>query len=200
MNTTPKTIIAETIAKADLAQLEIRRYGGPVCLVSTPQDLDHARQEILCEQVVGIDTETQPTFQKGQIHLPSLVQVAGSRAVYLFQLKRLDVTDTLRELLENPAIAKAGIGLSHDFSKLKACFPFEEKNVVDLSAIAQGQGMKQTGMRNLAALFLGFRVTKGQSTTNWARVELTSNQILYAATDAWVCRELYLCFQERGFL
>lgn len=171
-----------------------------MCLVTTSHDLDRARHEIRREQVVGLDTESQPTFHKGQVHLPSLVQVATSRAVYLFQLKRLDFEDMLTELLENPVIAKAGIGLSQDFAKLKMHFPFEEKNVVDLSAVARRHGMEQTGVRNLAALFLGFRVTKGQSTSNWARAELTRNQILYAATDAWVCRELHLCFQERGFL
>lgn len=195
-----KTIVPETITHAELALLDVRRYEGPVCLVSTPQDLDQAREEILVEKVVGIDTETQPTFHKGQVHLPTLVQVAASQTVYLFQLKRMDFTDLLKEMLENQAIAKTGIGLSHDFTKLKDRFPFEEKNVVDLSAIARNHGMKQTGVRNLAALFLGFRVFKGQSTTNWARAELTQNQIIYAATDAWVCRELHLCFQERGFL
>lgn len=200
MNTTSKTIVAETITSAELAQLEVRRYEGPVCLVSTPEELARAAHEIRREQVVGMDTETQPTFHKGQVHLPTLVQVATARAVYLFQLKRMDFTGLLKELLESPSIAKTGIGLSHDFAKLKHRFPFEEQNVVDLSAIARSQGMKQTGVRNLAALFLGFRVPKGQSTTNWARAELTRNQIIYAATDAWVCRELHLCFQERGFL
>lgn len=188
------------IDKAELAQLAVRRYEGPLCLVETLHDLDRARREFRREHVVGLDTETQPKFRVGQAHLPSLVQVASAHAVYLFPLKRLDCADALTELLENPAIAKAGIGLGHDFAQLKKHFPFEEQNVVDLSAVAKGHGMEQTSVRNLAALFLGFRVTKGQKTSNWGRRELTQNQIIYAATDAWVCRELYLCFQKRGFL
>ena len=121
-------IIPKTITRAELAQLAVRRYEGPVCLVATSHDFGRALHEFRGEHVVGLDTETQPTFRKGQVHLPSLVQVATSRAVYLFPLKRLDCADTLTELLENPAIAKAGIGLGHDFAKLKMCFPFEEKN------------------------------------------------------------------------
>lgn len=200
---TPKTMtpkITPKITKDELARLAVRRYEGSVCLVASSHDLDRARHEFRREQVVGLDTETPPAFRKGEAHLPSLVQVATSRAVYLFPLKRLDSADVLTELLENRAIAKAGIGLGHDFTKLKMRFPFEEKNVADLSAAARRHGMEQTGVRNLAALFLGFRITKGQKTSNWGRAELTQNQILYAATDAWVCRELYLCFQKQGLI
>lgn len=191
-------IAPKMISGVALAQLAVRRYEGSVCLVASSHDLDRARHEFRCEHVVGLDTETQPTFRKGQAHLPSLVQVATARTVYLFQLGRLDCANALTELLENPAIAKAGIGLSHDFTKLKLRFPFAEQNVVDLSAVAKRHGMEQTGVRNLAGLFLGFRITKGQKTSNWGRAKLTQNQISYAATDAWVCRELYLCFQERN--
>lgn len=191
--------IPKTIARDELAQLAVRRYEGPVHLVASPQDLDRVRQDFRHESVVGLDTETRPAFRKGEVHLPSLVQVATSQTVHVFPLRRLDCSVALIELLENPAIAKTGIGLGHDLKQLKLCFPFQEENVVDLAAIARGQGMEQTGVRNLAGLFLGFRVPKGQKTTNWARVELTQNQIIYAATDAWVCRELHLCFQKKGF-
>ncbi len=138
----------------------------------------------------------------GESHLPALVQIASSRAVYLFRLKSqepLFCNTLLTELFENPAIVKAGIGLAHDFKSLKVCFPFQEKNVADLSAIAKRQGFGQTGVRNLAGILLGFRISKGQKITNWGRPELTQPQILYAATDAWACRELYSCFQEKGF-
>ncbi len=188
------------ISREELAALPIRRYDGPVRLVATPRELDQARHEILKEHAVGLDTETRPAFRKGEVHLPSLVQVATSRSVYLFPLKRLDCSAAIVDLLESEAVAKAGIGLRDDFAKLRMRFPFDEKNAVELSAVAKRQGMGQPSVRNLAGLFLGFRVTKGQSTSNWGRAELTPHQVLYAATDAWVCRELYLCFRQRGFL
>jgi ribonuclease D len=109
-------------------------------------------------------------------------------------------SDTLVEVLENPALIKAGIGLAADFLNLKKVFPFEPQNIIDLSLVAQRQGIKQSGVRNLAGQLLGFRITKGSSTSNWASPRLTPKQIAYAATDAWVCRELFLRFQQLGFL
>lgn len=190
------------ITRDELARLPLRNYGGPVCLVSTSDDVERAREDFRHERIVGVDTETPPAFRVGQNHLPSLVQVASSRAVYLFQLKQdLGLFDgVLTELLENPSVVKAGIGLSDDFKKLKMRFPFTESNALDLATVVRKQKLAQTGVRNLAGIFLDFRVAKGQKTSNWGRQDLTRNQILYAATDAWVCRELYLCFQERGFL
>jgi len=181
-------------------QLPVRSYDGPVFLVNTSHDIDRARHELSQEHVVGFDTETRPAFRSGQSHLPSLVQVATAHTVFLFQLKQRDFSSVLTELLQNPTIAKVGIALDHDLKKLKLRFPFEEKHVVDIGAGLKRHGIEQTGVRNLTGMFLGFRITKGSRTSNWGRHELTPNQILYAATDAWVCRELYLCFQKRGFL
>ncbi len=189
-----------TITREELAQLTVRRYEGPVHLAATVHDLEKARNEFRHEAVVGLDTETRPAFRKGEVHRPSLAQVATSRSVYLFPLQKLDCAPVLTELLEDEKIVKAGIGLRDDFSKFRMCFPFEEKNAVELSTIAKRHGVEQPSARSLTGLFLGFRITKGQSTSNWGRVHLTPNQILYAATDAWVCRELYLRFQEYRLL
>ena len=190
--------IPNTITRDELVQLAVRRYDGPVWLVATTHDLERALHDIRREHVVGLDTETQPVFRKGQSHLPSLVQVATARAVYLFQLKRLEFSGALAEVLGNPAIIKAGIGLADDLLKLKKVFPFQEENVVDIGAVVRRHGVKQSGVRNLAGLFLGFRITKGSRTSNWGRPHLSRSQIIYAATDAWVCRELYLRFQKLG--
>lgn len=183
-----------------LMSLPVRRYEGPVHLVNTPEALAHAWRELKRERIIGLDTESRPAFRKGEVHLPSLVQVAAARAVYLFPLKKLDCTAVITEMLESREMIKAGIGLRDDFAKLRMSFPFEEKSVVELSTVAKEQGMGQPSVRNLTGLYLGFRITKGQSTSNWARSELMPQQITYAATDAWVCRELYLHFHKKGFL
>jgi ribonuclease D len=190
----------KTMPREEVAQLAIRKYEGTIRLVASAQDLEQAIHVIRGEHVVGLDTETKPTFHKGQFHLPCLVQIATASVVYLFQLKRMKFFGTLVEVLENPALIKAGIGLADDFLNLKRVFPFEPQNIIDLSLVAQQQGIKQSGVRNLAGQLLGFRVTKGSSTSNWASPRLTPKQIAYAATDAWVCRELFLRFQQLGFL
>lgn len=188
------------MTREEVAHLAICRYEGPIRLVASARDLEQAIHVIRGEQVVGLDTETKPTFFKGQFHLPCLVQIATASVVYLFQLKRMDFSGTLVEVLENPALIKAGIGLAADFSNLKKVFPFEPQNIIDLSLVAQRQGIKHSSVRNLAGQLLGFRITKGSSTSNWASPRLTPKQIAYAATDAWVCRELFLRFQQLGFL
>lgn len=188
------------MTREEVGQLAIRKYKGTICLVASAPDLNRANQVIRSEQVVGLDTETKPTFHKGQFHLPCLVQIATASVVYLFQLKRMEFSASLAEVMENPALIKAGIGLTDDFKNLKKVFPFEPQNTIDLSLIAKQQGIKLSSVRSLAGQLLGFRVTKGSSTSNWASPRLTPKQIVYAATDAWVCRELFLRFQQLGFL
>ena len=75
-----------------------------------------------------------------------------------------------------------------------------EKWIVVLGLAAKRQGLQQSGVRNLSALFLGFRIPKGTKTSNWSRSQLTAQQVAYAATDAWACRELYVRFRNLGFL
>jgi ribonuclease D len=95
---------------------------------------------------------------------------------------------------------KAGASIAYDLRQLKQVFAFEEQAVVDVGWAAKRHGMEQSGVRNLAALFLGFRIPKGAKTTNWSAKQLSPQQIAYAATDAWACRELYLRFRELDLL
>lgn len=199
MNSSPAPS-RDAISREDLAGLPIRRYEGEVHLVATPQALAQAMEDLRGERVVGFDTETRPAFNKGESHLPCLVQMATARAAYLFQLRQVDCADALAELLAAPGIVKAGVAPAHDLRQLKLLFPFEPAAVLDLGAIARRRGMGQTGLRNLAGLFLEFRIPKGTRTSNWAAPRLTPAQINYAATDAWACRELYLRFQALGYI
>ena len=189
-----------TIPHDELMRLPIVRYTGPIRSLATASDLHRALQEIRAERVVGFDTETRPTFKKGQLHAPSLVQVATSHAVHLFPLARLDCSHALAEVFSKTQIVKAGIALARDLSELQKLFPFTAANLIDLGEVAKKHGIEQTGLRNLAGLFLGGRITKGPQTSNWARPDLTQKQLCYAATDAWVCRELYLRFEGLGWL
>lgn len=169
-------------------------------MVATQSELARALADLRQEEVVGFDTETRPAFRKGEVHLPCLVQAATARRVYLFQLRQAEGFQVLAELLAETRIVKAGVALAHDLRALKLLFPFVEKNVLDLGIIARRCRLNQTGLRNLAGIFLGVRIAKGASTSNWAAPRLSAAQITYAATDAWVCRELFLQFQNRGLL
>ena len=188
------------MTREQVNELPIRRYEGEVLVVGTMRELERAWEGLARETVVGWDTETRPAFRKGESYLPSLVQTATVDAVYLFQLARMDFSKVVGGLFAEPTIVKAGISVADDLKGLQKVFPFGESSIVDLGTVAHRNGLKQTGLRNLAAQFLGFRVTKGTKTTNWAAKRLSAQQIEYAATDAWVCRELWLRFDELGML
>ncbi|MEO8717031.1 MAG: 3'-5' exonuclease [Burkholderiales bacterium] len=188
------------ISREEMNALPIRRYEGAVHLVESEHMLERAAADILQERAVGFDTETRPAFRKGESHLPSLAQVATARAVYLFALQRLDCSGLLARMLGAPHIVNAGVALADDLRQLKQLFAFEAAAVLDLGQVAHRHGLKQTGLRNLTGIFLGTRIPKGTKTTNWAARHLTPQQVTYAATDAWACRELYLRFQALGLL
>lgn len=191
---------ALTISREEIVDLPIRRYEGEVRLVDSPQELERAMGDILQETVVGLDTETRPAFRKGESYPPCLVQVATARAVYLFLLQRVDCAAALAELLAAPGIVKAGVGLAEDLRQLERLFPFTLTATAELGAMARRHGTEQTGLRNLAAIFLGFRIPKGKRTSNWAAPRLSRAQIGYAAMDAWACRELFLRFKGLGLV
>lgn len=189
----------KNISKDAINELPIRRYEGRVVLVAGEEALAQAGEDLAQERVVGFDTETRPTFKVGQKYPPALAQVATARAVYLFQLQRADFSFALRTILES-GLVKAGVGIGDDIKALREVFPFSPGNIVDLGAAARRHDIERSGVRPLAALLLGFRIPKGAKTTNWAARELSPQQIAYAATDAWACRELYLKFEQLQML
>ena len=192
--------IVRSISREQMALLPIGRYEGEVRLVSTPGDLQYALADIRQENVVGFDTETRPAFRKGETHLPCLVQVATASRVHLFALSQPDVFPVLAEMLADPRSIKVGVAPAQDLRSLKLVFPFAEQNVLDLASVARRLGLTQTGLRNLAGIFLGLRIPKGARTSNWAAPRLSAAQITYAATDAWACRELLLQFRHLGLV
>ena len=179
----------------EINELPIRRYAGEVVLVETEADMALAAADFAGERVVGFDTETRPSFRPGESHPPALAQVATARAVYLFPLLRLVSPAALTALLGS-GTAKAGVGLADDVRALKRTFEFAPAAIVDLGVIARRHGFEKSSVRALAAAFLGFRIPKGTKTSNWAVRRLSEQQVAYAATDAWACRELYLKFEE----
>jgi len=192
--------IVRAISREEMADLPIGRYEGDVCLVRTTQDLEDAMEDSRQEQFVGFDTETRPSFRTGDRHLPCLIQVATARAVYLFRLRHECDFQVPAELLADPGTFKVGIGLADDIRALKVLRPFEERSMLDLGAVARHHGLGQTGVRNLAGIFLKVRIPKGTKTSNWAAPSLSAAQSRYAATDAWICRELFLRFQNLGMI
>ena len=192
-------LVPNSITKDEINALPIKRYEGPVVLVQSTAEVERALADFAGERLVGFDTETRPAFKVGQKYPVALAQVATARAVYLFQLQRMDHAPVLRELMQSQC-TKAGVGIGDDLKALRELFAFEPAAIADLGAIARKRGYERSGVRALAAMFLGFRIPKGTKTSNWAAPRLSPAQIAYAATDAWACRELYLRFETMGMI
>lgn len=148
------------------------------------------------EILLGFDTETRPAFRKGESYPPSLLQLAGETHVWLFQLRKLGDVKPLFALLANPEIRKAGVAITRDLEELREVSEFKPEGFQDLGVMAENLGFRNTGLRPLSALLLGGRISKGAQVSNWAADSLSRKQELYAATDAWISRELFLRLKQ----
>ncbi len=179
------------ISKEEINLLPISGWEGPVRLVRTPEEVECAVDLLAREPLLGFDTETRPAFRKGQKFAPSLLQLASAAEVFLFQLKHTGLPDALLGILGDGRIVKAGVALAFDLRSLQEIRPFIPQGFVDLAVMARQRGLRNQGLRGLAAAICGIRISKSARTTNWANDELTAQQIRYAATDAWIGRELH---------
>lgn len=184
------------MTKEEINDCPVRRYAGPVRVIRSKEDLAAAVDRLAKEVVLGFDIETRPAYKKGQSFPPALLQLAASDEVFVVQLGRVRLPDTLVSILTEPNIIKTGVALDDDINQLQKLARFEPAGFVDLGKIANDAGIKNFGLRGLAAVLLGFRISKNSQCTNWARDILAPAQITYAATDAWVGRELYYKIQQ----
>jgi len=179
------------MTKEQIKTRPIRKYRGPIHLIQRSEEIEPAVRQLETETVLGFDTETRPTFRVGQHYLPAVLQLAGAHAAYVFQLQHCRLSKALRRLLANPKIVKAGVAWDRDVLELNKLASFEPAGFVDVGELAKQAGCMNHGLCGMASVLLDFRVSKGCQTSNWANETLTRAQIEYAATDAWVGRELY---------
>ena len=180
--------------------LPVKRWQGTVSLAKTDSQLEKAVERLMREKVLGFDMETKPAFRKGVTHQPALVQLAGVEEIVLFQLNNLENFDSLAKLLSCSEILKVGVGLEFDVKRLQTVFPFQPQGFFDVGDEARRLGIESHGLRNLTARFFKFRISKRAQCSNWENQSLKPFQIHYAATDAWVSREIYFAMKTRRFL
>lgn len=181
------------------ADPELPLYEGvalaDVVLVVSPETAAEARQALLAEDVIGFDTESKPTFSKGEVSGgPHLIQLATATRVYLFPVGRLPQQHGLQTILESPRVLKVGFGLDTDLAQLQARLGIEARNVLDLSRVLRCELRKHSlGAKTAVAKYFGRRLSKSKrtSTSNWASPRLTERQMLYAANDAQVALRVY---------
>jgi ribonuclease D len=189
--------------KAYINQLPIVKWVGEIKVLNTIIEMEHAVQEIIDsgEVHLGFDVETKPCFRKGQWNPPALIQIATAHCVYLFRVcKILPSTVSivpLLPLLQHPTIIKTGVGVQGDIKELLKVMQFTPGGFEDIANISKDKlHIELGGLRSLTAYFLKGRISKGAQMSNWAQDDLTRKQIEYAATDAWVGRQVYQLAME----
>jgi RNA polymerase sigma factor for flagellar operon FliA len=188
-----------TLRRADLAAADLPAYPGidlaRITLVDSDAALAAASAVLLACDAIGFDTESKPTFRKGETSTgPHLVQLASDERAWLFPVASRVDRSSLKEILESPAVLKVGFGLGNDRSALKARLGIEIANVLDLGEVLRGPGHRGTvGAKVAVAHFFGQKLQKSKKTgtSNWASPRLSERQMLYAANDAHVALRLY---------
>ena len=194
MSTNP--IQRQVISKDEINTLPLKSYAGPIYVINSDAKMSAAVRALGSEKVLGFDTETRPAYKKGESYLPSLIQLASSSEVYIFQLRHIKLYKPLAGILADKKVLKIGVAVNDDINKLNDLLHFEPSGFIELAGLAVRAGIKNAGLRGLAALLLGFRISKQMQCSRWDVLKLTSAQIAYAATDAWICRDIYLALLD----
>lgn len=183
--------VLKKISKAEINELPLIQWQGEIQTLNSAEEMEDAVAELRNYPHLGFDTETRPTFKKGQYYPPALIQLASPQCVYLFRICKIKTLEPILPLLESHEILKTGVAIKDDVKELRAMQDFEPAGFIEIADITTGLGYENRGLRALAGLLLGGRISKAAQVSNWARPELDKKQIRYAATDAWISREIY---------
>ncbi|HLW21310.1 MAG TPA: 3'-5' exonuclease [Cyclobacteriaceae bacterium] len=189
------------ISKEEVNALEIGAFQGEIVLIDHSKDIAEAVTELKRSKLLGFDTETRPAFKKGVSYDVSLLQIATSKTAYLFRLNEVGLPAGIQDILEDPKVVKIGAAVRDDLKALKKLSPsFRPASFFDLNEELKRIGFLNVGVRNLSAMVLNIRISKSEQVSNWEGETLTEKQLLYAATDAWACLEIFKKLHAEGYL
>ena len=184
----------ESITPEVLEKLEYASFPGKIFVIdSVGAEFNRAIAYLRSQKVIGFDTETRPCFGPNQPRYGvALLQLSGPEKAYLFRVNSIGMHRRLCNLLADKRIIKVGAAIHDDIRGLQKLREFEPGSFVDLQKIVWEWGIRDKSVKKMAAIIMGFRISKTQQLSNWEAETLSEQQCKYAATDAWVCREMYL--------
>ena len=174
-----------------ISSLPLVKFEGRIVVVVSRQEAARAVDFLLSQPILGVDTETRPSFKKGNQHMVSLLQVATHDVCFLFRLNFLGLSDEIKRLIEDTTVPKIGLSWHDDILQLKRRGEFKPGYFVDLQQHVGELGVEDLSLQKLYANFFGMRISKNQQLSNWEGDVLQDKQKVYAATDAWACIMLY---------
>lgn len=182
--------LTDKIDKKDIEKMPVVHFPGRIYIITTENEARKAVNYLLTFKVVGLDTETRPSFKKHVSYKVSLVQISTPDTCFLFRLNYLGSSQALKEFMESATI-KVGLSLHDDIRMMHQRGDFKANNFVDIQGLVKEIGIRELSLLKLYAIFFGERISKRQQLSNWDCDCLTDAQKLYAATDAWACINLY---------
>lgn len=185
-----KTIYSK-FDKALIGTLPRVLFQGRIVVVLSAEEAKRAVDFLLTQTILGVDTETRPSFRRGNFHNVALLQVSTRDVCFLFRLNIIGITPDIMRLLEDETVPKVGLSLHDDILMLHKLADFKPGNFIDLQDHVGEIGIEDKSLQKLYANVFGQKISKGQRLTNWEADVLNDGQKLYAATDAWACIMLY---------
>ena len=189
-------VIERTINKEQIKNLPKACYEGRIIVIQTEEEANKAVDFLKSQSIVGIDSETRPSFKKGQSHKVALLQVAIADCCFLFRLNMIGLTPSLISFLQDPDVLKVGLSLRDDFMMLRKRGSFKENGCIELQEYVRAFGILDKSLQKIYALLFKERISKPQQLTNWEADVLTDSQKMYAANDAWACLNIYNLLQH----
>jgi len=193
----PDDEIPKRLDKETINELPLIRFHGAVQVAEDSKTFNRLAARLKKHPILGFDIECKPNFKKGPNNPPALLQLATADQAFLFRLYPVFKLGPLVEILQDPKIIKTGVALKDDLHNLQKIEEFSPDGFEDLAQIAKSLKIEQTGLRNLTAIFFKQRLSKSAQLSNWQKRPLSPSQKHYAATDAWISRELYLIMKAR---
>ena len=187
----------ESITPKELEKIDFATCPGKIIVIdSVGAEFNRAIAYLREQKVIGFDTETRPTFSPDQPRYSvSLLQLSGPDKSFLFRINKIGMHRRLCNLLSSDKVIKVGAAIHDDIRGLQKHREFVPAGFVDLQKIVWDWGIRDKAVKKMAAIILGIRISKTQQLSNWEAEKLSESQCKYAATDAWVCREMYMKLQ-----
>lgn len=181
------------IKPEEIEKLDIASFNGETHIIdSLDKEFDNAIRYLKNKNIIGFDTETRPCFSPNQPKYgTALLQLSGAEKAFLFRINKIGMQPKLCRILADNKIIKVGAAVADDIKGLQKYQNFKPGGFVDLQKIVGDYGIKDKSVKKMSAIILGVRISKTQQLSNWEAENLSEPQQRYAATDAWICREMY---------
>lgn len=187
----------KSITDEELATLPLSFFEGKIHLVEKVEQVTEAVNYLKNQPILGFDTETRPTFKKGQNHQVALLQLSTADEAFLFRTNMIGLTPGLIRILSTPSILKIGAAIRDDIKILQRIAPFKPNGFVELQELVKQYGIENFSLKKLAAIVQGVRISKSQRLSNWESHVLSEQQQIYAATDAWISYLIYIGLTQK---